>query len=67
MANLIVFERQGGGKSDGRLSYTIPAGVKHRHGAKKNSRFSHLAVEVPGVNCSTGGCEPVSDEEYFKL
>ena len=46
---------------------TIPAGVKHWHGAKKNSWFSHLAVEVPGVNCSTEWCEPVSDEEYSKL
>ena len=46
---------------------TIPAGVKHWHGAKKDSWFSHLAVEVPGVNSSTEWCEPVTDEEYFKL
>lgn len=46
---------------------TIPAGVKHWHGAKKDSWLSHLAVEVPGVNCSTEWCEPVSDEEYDKL
>ena len=46
---------------------TIPAGVKHWHGAKKDSWFSHLAVEVPGVNCSTEWCESVSDEEYLKL
>ena len=46
---------------------TIPAGVKHWHGAKQNSWFSHLAVEVPGVNCSTEWCEPVSDEEYNSL
>lgn len=26
----------------------IPAGVKHWHGAAKNSWFAHLAVEVPG-------------------
>ena len=29
----------------------IPAGVKHWHGAAKDSWFSHLAVEVPGENC----------------
>ena len=46
---------------------TIPANVKHWHGAKKDSWFSHLAVEVPGVNCANEWLEPVSDEEYSKL
>ena len=46
---------------------TIPAGVKHWHGAKKDSWFSHLAVEVPGVNCSTEWLDAVSDKEYNKL
>lgn len=46
---------------------TIPANVKHWHGAKKDSWFSHIAIEVPGKNCSTEWCEPVSDEEYKKL
>lgn len=45
----------------------IPANVKHWHGAKKNSWFSHLAMEVPGEDCSNEWCEPVSDEEYEKL
>lgn len=45
----------------------IPAGVKHWHGASADSRFQHLAVEVPGDNCATEWCEPVSDEEYKKL
>lgn len=45
----------------------IPANVKHWHGAKKNSWFSHLAVEVPGENTSNDWCEPVTDEEYNKL
>ncbi|MGN1405942.1 MAG: carboxymuconolactone decarboxylase family protein [Erysipelotrichaceae bacterium] len=31
----------------------IPAGVKHWHGAKENSWFSHLAIEVPGENTYT--------------
>lgn len=46
---------------------TIPANVKHWHGAKKDSWFSHIAVEVPGENTSNEWCEPVSDEEYEKL
>lgn len=45
----------------------IPAGVKHWHGATANSWFQHLALEVPGENCKTEWCEPVSDEEYDKL
>ena len=45
----------------------IPANVKHWHGAKKDSWFSHLAVEVPGENTSNEWCEPVTDEEYNKL
>ena len=46
---------------------TIPANVKHWHGAKKDGWFSHLAIEVPGENTSNEWCEPVSDEEYYKL
>ena len=46
---------------------TIPAEVKHWHGAKKDSWFSHIAVEVPGENCSNEWCEPVTDEQYDVL
>ena len=46
---------------------TIPAEVKHWHGAKKDSWFSHIAVEVSGEGCSNEWCEPVSDAEYAKL
>ena len=46
---------------------TIPANVKHWHGAKENSWFSHLAVEVPGENTSNEWCEKVTDEEYNNL
>ena len=46
---------------------TIPANVKHWHGAKKNSWFSHIAVEVPGENARAEWCEPVTDEEYDAL
>lgn len=46
---------------------TIPANVKHWHGATANSWFSHIAVEVPGENTSNEWCEKVTDEEYDKL
>ena len=42
----------------------IPAGVKHWHGAAKDTWFQHLAVEVPGDETGTEWCEPVGDEEY---
>ena len=45
----------------------IPANVKHWHGAKKDSWFSHIAVEIPGENTSNEWLEPVTDEEYDKL
>lgn len=45
----------------------IPANVKHWHGAKRNSWFSHVAVEVPGENASNEWQEPVTDEEYNAL
>lgn len=45
----------------------IPANVKHWHGAKKDSWFSHIAVEVPGEDCTNEWCEPVSDAEYDVL
>ena len=45
----------------------IPANVKHWHGAKKDSWFSHIAIEVPGEETSNEWCEPVSDEDYTKL
>lgn len=45
----------------------IPANVKHFHGAKKDSWFSHIAVEVPGENTENVWLEPVNDEEYNRL
>ena len=45
----------------------IPAGVKHWHGAAKDSWFSHLAVEVPGVETSNEWLEPLSDDAYDAL
>ena len=46
---------------------TIPANVKHWHGAKKDSWFSHIAVELPGEETSNEWCEAVTDEAYAKL
>ena len=45
----------------------IPVGVKHWHGAAPDSWFSHLAVEVPGVNCTNEWLESVSDEACASL
>ena len=46
---------------------TIPAEVKHWHGAAADSWFAHLAFEVPGEKTSNEWLEPVTDEEYDKL
>ena len=45
----------------------IPPEVKHWHGAARDSWFSHLALEVPGENCSNEWLEAVSDREYGNL
>ncbi len=45
----------------------IPAGVKHWHGAAKDSWFSHVAFEAPGTDTSNEWLEPVSDELYLAL
>ena len=45
----------------------IPANVKHRHWAKKDSWFSHIAVEVPWEETSNEWCEKVEDDVYNNL
>lgn len=50
----------------GKVIY-IPANVKHWHGAKKDSWFSHIAFEVPGTETSNEWLEPVEDDYYNKL
>lgn len=45
----------------------IPPEVKHWHGAKKDSWFSHIAIEVPGEENSNEWLEEVSDEVYLSL
>ena len=46
---------------------SIPAEVKHWHGAKADSWFSHIAVEVPGEETSNEWLEPVDDAHYAAL
>jgi quercetin dioxygenase-like cupin family protein len=46
---------------------TIPANAKHWHGAKADSWFAHIAVEVPGEETKTEWCQPVDDEIYCGL
>ena len=46
---------------------TIPAEVKHWHGAKKDSWFSHLAIGVPGQDASNEWLEPVDQADYEAL
>lgn len=46
---------------------TIPAGVKHWHGAAKDFWFSHVAFEAAGEGCSNEWLEPVSDADYDGL
>ena len=45
----------------------IPAGVKHWHGAAKDSWFSHLSVEVPGEKTANEWLEPVDPAAYASL
>lgn len=42
----------------------IPEGVKHWHGAAPDSWFSHLAIEVPGVDSSNEWLEAVDESQY---
>lgn len=46
---------------------TIPANVKHWHGATPKSWFSHLAFEIPGENLSNEWLETVDQESYNSL
>ncbi|MDO4183075.1 MAG: cupin domain-containing protein [Coriobacteriia bacterium] len=45
----------------------IPANVKHWHGAKKDSWFSHLTFEPAGEDTSNEWLEPVTDDVYGQL
>lgn len=45
----------------------IAPGLKHWHGAAKDSWFSHVAIAVPAEGASNEWLEPVSEEEYSRL
>ena len=46
----------------------VPEGVKHWHGAQKDSWMQHLYLHKDvDENPSNEWCEPVSDEDYAKL
>ena len=45
----------------------IPPETKHWHGAKADSWFSHISVEVPGEETSNEWLEPVDTEAYNNL
>ena len=46
---------------------SVPAGVKHWHGAARDSWFSHVAFEAPGEGCSNEWLEAVDDPQYKEL
>ena len=45
----------------------IPANVKHWHGAKKDSWFSHITFEPYGTETSNEWLEEVNDKDYAEL
>lgn len=45
----------------------IALGVKHWHGARANSWFTHIAIEIPSDNGGTTWLEPVDDAHYNNL
>ena len=45
----------------------IPPEVKHWHGVKADSWFSHIALSVPGTETSNEWQEPVDDDAYNAL
>ena len=53
-----------GCRNNWHIHHADPEGVKHWHGAARDSWFSHIAFEAPGENCSNEWLEPVTDEQY---
>ena len=45
----------------------IPEGMKHWHGATRDSWFQHVTFTVAGDGASNEWLEPVTDEEYDRL
>ena len=48
-------------------SATIPAGVKHWHGAAPGTSFQHIVLMKQGDNVRTEWLEPVQDADYNTL
>ena len=49
------------------MTATIPAGVKHWHGAAPNVSFQHIALMEMKDGITTEWLEPVDTKEYSKL
>ncbi len=72
---LIVVDGEGYYQEEGKdpisltkgMVVTIEANIKHWHGAKKNSWFQHIAIDVEGLDKSTEWCEKVDDDYYNSL
>lgn len=45
----------------------VPPGVKHWHGAAKDSYFAHIGIITNPQEGLSEGCDPVTDEEYSQL
>ena len=45
----------------------IPTNVEHWHGAKKDSWFSHITIEIGGEDVKNEFIRPVSEAEYHAL
>ncbi|KHT64413.1 cupin [Photobacterium gaetbulicola] len=45
----------------------VAPGIKHWHGAAKDSWFAHLAVEIPAEGGSNEWLGPVTEQEYDAL
>lgn len=41
--------------------------LKHRHGAAKDSYFSHISIEIPAQGATTEWLETVDDTTYGSL
>ncbi|MCH3909132.1 MAG: cupin domain-containing protein [Bacilli bacterium] len=45
----------------------IKPGIKHWHGASKDSSFAHIAIAINSKTSHTEWCEMISEKEYLSL
>lgn len=72
---LIIVDGEGWYQEEGKeaislkpgMVVNIPANVRHWHGAKKDSWFAHLSLDVPGEGLDDIFFEPVTEADYSKL